>query len=584
MDAFFMHNAPHLVRLIIALAVFLLLAAVASAEKRPPTYCNPVDLDYHFSSWKPGGRSAADPTIVVFKCEYWLFLTGGGNGYWRSPDLVHWTYVEAHGLPHRNTAPTVEVMGDKIYWTAYDTREVYATDDPGAGVWTKAGVLADFADPDLFLDDDGRLYMYYGCSHGGPIMAAELDPKTFAIVGAPVECFRPDIERRGWEVNGEENRGVSADGALDLVPWVEAPWMTKHAGKYYLQYSAPGTEFKTYADGVFVADRPLGPFSYAPYSPFSHKPTGFIGGAGHGNTFQALDGSYWRIVTMPLSVRDKFERRLGLFPVGFEPDGQMLCNTTLGDYPMYAPGVAADPAHENSPGWMLLSHGKPAEASSTLDGFPVANAFDENIRTWWSARTGGLGEWLCVDLGKPCRIEAVQVNLADQGSTATGHTAVAYRYVVEVSDDGSHWREVIDRSAQVRDSPHDYTQLDTPIMGRYVRITNVHSPGGALFSLSGLRVFGNGPGDPPAAVTNVAVHRDPADPRHAEITWRPSPGADGYIVRYGIAPDRLFNNYQVYKAERLEIDSLNAGVDYYFTVDAFNDSGVAKGTEIRQGK
>ena len=46
-----------------------------------------------------------------------------------------------------------------------------------------------------------------------------------------------------------------------LDPFIEGAWMTKHNGKYYLQYGAPGTEFSGYADGVIVGNHPLGPFT-----------------------------------------------------------------------------------------------------------------------------------------------------------------------------------------------------------------------------------------------------------------------------------------------------------------------------------
>ena len=42
-----------------------------------------------------------------------------------------------------------------------------------------------------------------------------------------------------------------------LDPFIEGSWMTKHNGKYYFQYGAPGTEFSGYADGVVVGDNPL---------------------------------------------------------------------------------------------------------------------------------------------------------------------------------------------------------------------------------------------------------------------------------------------------------------------------------------
>jgi hypothetical protein len=115
-------------------------------------------------------------------------------------------------------------------------------------------------------------------------------------------------------------------------------------------------------------------------------------------------------------------------------------------------------------------------------------------------------------------------------------------------------------------------------MARYVRIVNGHSPAHGRFSLYDLRIFGSALGNPPAAVTNVQVRRDPADRRHATISWSPAAGADFYIVRYGLARDRLFGNYQVYDATSLDIHSLNVKPNYLFTVDAVNASGITKTT------
>jgi hypothetical protein len=75
--------------------------------------------------------------------------------------------------------------------------------------------------------------------------------------------------------------------------------MTKHGGKYYLQYAAPGTQHNVYANGTYVGDHPLGPFTYAPYNPVSYKPGGFMAGAGHGNTFRDRFGNYWNTGAQP---------------------------------------------------------------------------------------------------------------------------------------------------------------------------------------------------------------------------------------------------------------------------------------------
>ena len=141
--------------------------------------------------------------------------------------------------------------------------------------------------------------------------------------------------------------------------------MTKHNNKYYLQYGAPGTEFSGYADGVVVGDSPLGPFT--PQSdPLSFKPGGFATGAGHGATFKDLNGNYWHVSTSIICVKNTFERRIGIWPAGFDADNVMWCNTAFGDYPHYLPGngthsdtIFSVGDNKAFAGWMLLNYKKP---------------------------------------------------------------------------------------------------------------------------------------------------------------------------------------------------------------------------------
>lgn len=356
--------------------------------------------------------------------------------------------------------------------------------------------------------------------------------------------------------------------------------MNKIGNKYYLQYAGPGTQFKTYADGVYVADKATGPFVYADYSPFSFKPTGFITGAGHSDTFADKQGQYWHIATGTISVRHMFERRLVLFPTFITKDGQLVTNTYLGDYPQYVPNQM--PQHslmEKGPEWMLLSYKKQATASSVLDNDGIDKAFDEDIKTWWSARSGDAGEWLSVDMEKTCTINAIQLNFADEGATAAAITpGDSYRYYIEASANGKEWHTIVNRKKTGTDAPHDYIELPEPVKARYLRITNVHSPAGAKFSVSGLRAFGIAPGNKPAMAKHVEAARNESNPRSAKIKWDAVSGAEFYIVRYGIAPDKLFSAYQVYDATAVDINALNASVGYYFTVDAVNASGITVGS------
>jgi xylan 1,4-beta-xylosidase len=564
-------------------SVFTLPMRAVDVPTIPRTFCNPIDLPYRFTLKMPSRREAADPTLVFYKGEYWLFASRSG-GYWHTTDFSHWKLVTPTGLPLETYAPTVEIIGGKMYFLAGNSG-ILTTDDPAGGVWTKVAPLFGTTDPDLFLDDDGKLYLYDGCSNETPIYGEELDPaQDFKVIIPRQGLIHSNPRLHGWEIRRPYDETGTPDADADttnrkIAPFIEGSWMTKVNGRYFLQYAAPGTELSNYGDGVYVGDHPLGPFTYMPANPFSYRPTGFVTSAGHGSTFRDRLGNYWHIATASVAVRAAFERRLVLYPMKFFADGQVAANTYLGDYPQYVPSGKPDDFAANSPGWMLLSLHKPVKASSELPNFPATNAVDENIKTWWSAATGHPHEWLQVDLGAPDKIEAVQINFADQGSTTLGRlTGDAYRYIVEASGDGSHWRTVIDRAHNHRDAPHDYEPLAAPVTARYVRIVNLHVPAPMLFSISGLRVFGNAPGPGPANVTGITAKRDPQDGRNAVISWQPSAGAEFYIVRYGIRPDRLYSNYQIYTGTHLDLHALNADTPaYYATVDAINASGIAAG-------
>jgi xylan 1,4-beta-xylosidase len=570
--------------LVSSLLVLSSPGVAAPKADRPTTYMNPLDLPYRFtneSSWAGGksAREAADPMVVVHNGEYWLFASKSG-GYWHSKDLIKWDLIEPVGFPVEDYAPTVKVIGDKWVLFTSGGQAVYVSDDAASGQWRKVRSFDVANDPDLFVDDNGKLYLYWGSSPDQPIYGQELDPVTFLPIGEKrvlIEKLLPLVH--GWEARGQADSDDQIR-AEPRPPWMEGATMTKFEGRYYLQYAAPATEMKGYADGVYVSEAPLGPYVYAPYNPVSYKPTGFATSAGHSVTFKGPRGSYWRAVSMLIGVNFMFERRLGLFPAGFlKSKGevpQFATNTYLGDYPQLAPGVAKDPLQDNLAGWMLLSYAKTSAASSTLDGFSPDKAFDEDIQTWWAAKTGNPGEWLSVDLGKPSRIEAVQINFADARSTQSGRLRDAYKYLVEVSDDGQSWRTLIDKRDNMRDAPHEYIQLNAPVTARFARITNTHSPAGAVFSISGLRFFGNGLGQAPKQVTGVEGRRLD-NHRLMTLSWKKTAAADFYVVRYGVRPDRLTLNYQVYNATTVTIPGLNTDQEYYFAVDAVNDSGLSKG-------
>lgn len=557
--------------------------AAAGQSMQADTYCNPLNLDYSYmiynSDQNLSYRSGADPAVVSFRGEYYLFVTRS-HGYWHSPDLVHWDFITPgrNWYPQGCNAPAAHNYKDSVLYVTGDpsgSMSILYTDDPRSGDWhATPAILHDLQDPDLFIDDDGQAYMFWGSSNVYPIRGKKLNKDDrFLIEGETVELFNLDAAEHGWERFGENHADTVLGG------YIEGPWMTKHNGKYYLQYAAPGTEFNVYADGVYTADHPLGPYTYAPNNPVCYKPGGFMNGAGHGSTVIGPGARYWHFASMSLSATVNWERRLCLYPTFFDADGLMYTDTRFGDYPHFAPAAPGKPGEFT--GWMLLSYRKPVEASSEAEGHEAALAVDEQCKTFWMARTAGQGEWLQIDLGAPAAVYAVQVNYHDYRSGLYGRIeGLRHRYRIEGSLDGQTWTTLADRSESYRDTPNDYVQVEQPGRVRYVRYRNIEVPTPHL-AISDLRIFGLGEGKRPARVKTWQAERQP-DRRDVLLRWTDVPHAQGYNIRWGIAPDKLYNSWLVYGCNEWLLKSLTRGQRYYFALETFNENGVSELSEVKE--
>jgi len=534
---------------------------------------NPMELNYRFQFNKQGGyREAADPVCEYFNGKYYLFASKSG-GYWSSPDLANWTYIPCKTITTmEHYAPTVLVMDDAIYFMSSSEPKIFRNANPDTDSWEEIGSKFKFqlkgsVDPAFFRDDDGKVYIYWGCSDKDPIIGVEVDPKDkFNVIGEAKVLIEHNHDKYGWEVQGESNE-------LGTPGWNEGPCMIKHNGKYYLQYASPGTQFRVYADGIYVGDHPLGPFTYMESSPFSFKPGGFIGGAGHGHTFKDKYGNYWHVASMKISQRHMFERRLGLFPVYITEDGDFGQHTVWTDYPFMLPQGKVNFKDANlSVGWNLLSFRKKTSASSTLSGFPEEYAVNEYIENWWSAETGNPGEWFQVDLGEVSTINGLQVNFADQDFTIRApHDPFAYQFFIEISDNGTKWKKIVDKSLNTQDAVHDLIVLKQPVQARYIRITNAKELPGK-FSLYGFRIFGKGNSVAPGMVTGIKIERNPEDTRRFSITWDKQENATGYIIHTGLRKDQLYKAISVFD-NHYEGGWFNRDSEYHFQIEAFNENG-----------
>lgn len=575
--------------------VLLLTLFLGTVQAQQKTYCNPINIDYGYCpipNFVTQGkhRATADPVITYFKGNYYLFATNQW-GYWHSKDMLDWKFVSRkflrpeHKVYDELCAPSLSFVNDTLLVVGSTHGKefpIWMSKNPTKDDWkelvhkSEAGAW----DPQLFWDKEkDEVYEYYGSSNVYPLYGVKLNRKTFQPEGEVIPLITLNEHEHGWERFGENNDNTF------MQPFMEGAFMTKHKGTYYLQYGGPGTEFSGYGDGVYTSKNPLGPFEYQSHNPFSYKPGGYARGAGHGATFEDANDAYWHVSTIVINTKNNFERRLGIWPAGIDEDGIMYSNTAYGDYPTYLPAQQKEHGKESFSGWMLLNYNKPVSVSSSLGGFQANYAINEDIKTYWSAKTGNKGEWIISDLGEVSTINAVQINFADQDVTLMGkpETTTGHKYILSVSDNQKNWKVIADKSKSSKDVPHEYIELENPVKGRYLKIENVAMPDGK-FALSGFRAFGKGSGKVPDRVKNFAPLRSgpkvKGERRNVWFKWEQEPQADGYVIYFGKSPDKLYGSVMVYGKNEYYLNALDRSDAYYFQIEAFNNNGIGPRTPV----
>ena len=314
--------------LLAAWAALLLLSPVHAKEG---SFANPI---------LPGGYP--DPSICR-DGEYWYLVNSTfeyfpGLPIHRSSDLVNWELV-GHGLNRESQvtgavnlvdvqsnggihAPTIRCGKGKFYII---TTNVYQpadgsltqmvnfviTADKAEGPWSDPHVLegAPGIDPDIFFDDDGRIW-YVG-THS---------PENPAFPGEG-EIWLQEIDPSNWSLRGQRHflwRGACGG------TWVEGPHLYRHDGRYYLLVAEGGTSFN-HAVMVAVSDAITGPYHSNPRNPiltsrhlsYDH----WVNSTGHADLFQLADGRWYMVA---LGIRGEMQRRSNmgrethLVPVSWE--------------------------------------------------------------------------------------------------------------------------------------------------------------------------------------------------------------------------------------------------------------------------
>ncbi|MHB0938176.1 MAG: family 43 glycosylhydrolase [Armatimonadota bacterium] len=436
----------------------------------PLTYCNPIPLPNYPRGracrdksegwgWRNNGRAVdfretADPSVLFHDGKWYLYPSCGMA--WVSEDFCSWRHAPMN-LDDVGYAPTIMEHKGTFYLTASGHPTLYRADNP-LGPWEHAGTITDpdgeplpnFADPMYFADDDGRVYLYWGCGGAG-ILGAEMDSDNPARALTPTQlliAYNPD---HVWERYGPFNEDPS-------ISWMEGAWMFKSGVTYYLTYTSPGTQFPTYGMGVYTSASPLGPFTYAPCNPFLIDTEGLVQGPGHGCLVRGPRDTVWVFYTCLVGYHHNFERRIGFDPAGFDADGNLYVKGAS-EWPQWAPGLLPNPAESNDTGWLPLCVMKGTRASSEAPGRTTLYAVDNNIRTWWQPADGDDAPWLEVRFDASYTVHACRLVWAEPGlDYDNGAVPGPFKYRVEIKEkDEDAWQVVVDKTGNQTDLLIDYT-------------------------------------------------------------------------------------------------------------------------------
>ena len=459
----------------------LLAAAVAPlfAFAEATTYCNPMPLPgipvasgcRRPNPRRPGGagyREIADPSFIFEDGKLYLFPSM--DMAWRSADCgATWEKIDV-GIHDLGYAPTVVKHRGKFYVTTGGS-ELHVADSV-EGPYKPMGRIArpkvngkekSYDDPMMFSDDDGRLYMYWGCSPRDGIWGIELNADNpLEFIGEPKQLVAFEPEEHPWEC--KPNR-------LDEA-YMEGSWMAKVNGRYCLIFSASGTENDTYAMGAAWSDSPLGPFKKQRNNPFLRSTTGVVRGTSHGSLIPDPLRKDRFLVAYSILVGERagFERLVGFDRVRLDANGEfevMVPTST----PQFADGSGMAP-------WYRL---------------PFVNAnhpemSDENLRT--GAPVYDFGAEPVFRARYSAVVRAVRLIWTDRGiDVPSGIVPGPIQYEIQYRLDGKGgWKTLVDRRQNDRDLMVDY--VETPrVRADELRLRVTGAPKGIQPLVADLSVF-----------------------------------------------------------------------------------------------
>lgn len=239
-----------------------------------------------------------DPFIYNDNGTYYMYGTSEpqkGIKVYQSTDLKHW--IGPVGATGGFALAKDDVWGNTNYWApevyhyngkyymffSVEEHIAVAIADNPKGPFNqqdKAPLLGSKAiDTHLFVDDDGRKYLYYvAFTNGNVIWMAEMNDDLLSIKKNTIQkCIEAS---QVWEFSKKE----------PVAKVNEGPFMLKHNGTYYLVYSANHFANPDYGIGYATSSAPTGPWTKYIGNPILSS-NDSLTGPGHCGFFNDQDGN-----------------------------------------------------------------------------------------------------------------------------------------------------------------------------------------------------------------------------------------------------------------------------------------------------
>ena len=276
----------------------------------------------------------ADPDTAIYNSQYWVYPTSSYRyeqqtflDAFSSTDLINWTkhpniltIADVKWATKAMWAPAPAFKNGKyyIYFGANDIQEgepekgliggigVAVADNPEGPYIDAIGkpLIGEYhngaqpIDQDVFIDDDGQAYIYYG-GH------------SFANVAK----LNEDMISLGKLDDGTTFKNITPEN------YVEGSQMIKRNGIYYFMWSEGGWTGPDYSVSYAMADSPMGPFERK--ARILQQDNAVAKGSGHHGVFQVPYTDIFYIVyhRRPLSESDQNHRVLAYDRMYFNEDG-----------------------------------------------------------------------------------------------------------------------------------------------------------------------------------------------------------------------------------------------------------------------